>query len=100
MNGYDVLSQAYRKAADEGKITKEQADKNCRIFDFLATCDRDDICLLFDSGAFNGIYNAYTNAVTDGLTAAGRINDIQALAFKTDAALLLTQQKSGDIWKN
>lgn len=98
MNGYEVLSQAYRKAEGEGKITKEQADKNCRIFDFLATCDQEDIFLLFDSGAFNGIYNAYIKAIADKLTADGTINDIQALAFRSDASILLTQQKSGDLF--
>ena len=33
MNGYKLMADSYRKAAEEKKITQEQADKECRIFD-------------------------------------------------------------------
>ena len=59
MNGFKIMADSYRKLADEGKITKEQAEKDCKAFDFLSSCDQDDINNLFDSGAFNEIAKSY-----------------------------------------
>ena len=41
------------------KIDKETADKEIRVYDFLATCDSDDLCRMVDSSAFNDIIRAY-----------------------------------------
>lgn len=43
----------------QGRIEKETADKEIRIYDFLATCDSDDLCRMVDSSAFNDIIRAY-----------------------------------------
>jgi len=59
MNGYTLMAESYKKAVEKGKIEKEVADKEIRIYDFLATCDEDDMCRLVDSGAFNDIIKAY-----------------------------------------
>lgn len=59
MNGYTLMAESYKKLVETGKIEKEVADKEIRIYDFLATCDSDDICRLADSGAFNDIIKAY-----------------------------------------
>lgn len=42
-----------------GEIDKETADKEIRIYDFLATCDTEDICRMVDSSAFNDIIRAF-----------------------------------------
>ena len=44
MNGYKIMADSYRKLAENGEIDKDLAEKECRIFDFLAACDNDDIC--------------------------------------------------------
>ena len=44
------------------KVKKDIAEKEARVLDFLATCDSDDICSLFNSGAFNDIFKGYLNA--------------------------------------
>ena len=62
MNGFQVMADSYRKAAEDGRISKEQAEKDCRIFDFLASCDQDDIYRLFDSSAFNEIAKSYMHS--------------------------------------
>jgi len=67
MNGYKLTADSYRKAAKEGKITQEQADKDCRIFDFLAECDEGDFYRLFDSTAFNSIFKGYVQKIIDEL---------------------------------
>lgn len=59
MNGYKLMSESYRKLMNEGKIDKETAEKEIRIFDFLATCDTDDFCRMVDSSAFNDIIRAF-----------------------------------------
>lgn len=38
MNGFALMADSYRKAADQGEIDKAQAEAKIRIFDFLATC--------------------------------------------------------------
>lgn len=59
MNGYELMSESYKKMLNEGRINKETADRKIRIYDFLAACDNDDLCYMIDSGAFNDIVRAY-----------------------------------------
>ena len=59
MNGYEIMADSYRQLMKQGRIEKETADKEIRIYDFLATCDSDDLCRMVDSSAFNDIIRAY-----------------------------------------
>ena len=99
MNGYHIMSESYKKAAEQGKISKEQADKDCRIFDFLATCDQDDICKLFDSSAFNEIAKSYMRLAVRELTEEGTIDEEQARAVRNRYSLLLDEKKASEVIK-
>lgn len=59
MNGYEMMAESYRQLVKHGEIDKETADKEIRIYDFLATCDTEDICRMVDSSAFNDIIRAF-----------------------------------------
>ena len=59
MNGYEIMADSYRQMVKQGRIDKETADKEIRIYDFLSTCDTEDICRMVDSSAFNDIIRAY-----------------------------------------
>ena len=59
MNGYTMMADSYRNLMKLGKIDKETADKEIRIYEFLATCDIDDFCRMVDSSAFNDIIRAF-----------------------------------------
>lgn len=59
MNGYEMMVDSYRQLVKQGKIDKETADREIRVYDFLATCDSDDLCRMVDSSAFNDIIRAY-----------------------------------------
>ena len=59
MNGYEMMADSYRQLVKQGKIDKETADREIRVYDFLATCDGDDLCRMVDSSAFNDIIRAY-----------------------------------------
>lgn len=59
MNGFTMMSDSYKKLMEQGKITKEIAEKEIRIYDFLATCTADDFCRMIDSSAFNEIIRAF-----------------------------------------
>lgn len=59
MNGYEMTADSYRQLVKQGKIDKETADREIRVYDFLATCDSDDLCRMVDSSAFNDIIRAY-----------------------------------------
>lgn len=43
MNGFLVMAESYKKLMEHGKIEKEMAEKEMRIYEFLATCDSDDL---------------------------------------------------------
>ena len=97
MNGYEMMSQTYRKAAEEGKITKEQADADCRIFDFLATCSDEDICRLFDSSAFNEIAKSYLRLAVTELVGEGKITEDQGQAVRNRFSLLFDEKKAEEV---
>lgn len=59
MNDYKLMADSYRKLLNQRKIDKETAEKEIRIYDFLSTCDSDDICRMVNSSAFNDIIKAY-----------------------------------------
>lgn len=59
MNGFSATADGYRELMKRGRIDKETAEKEIRVYDFLATCDRDDLCRMVDSSAFNDIIRAY-----------------------------------------
>lgn len=59
MNGYEMMADSYRQLVKQGKIDKETADREIHVYDFLATCDSDDLCRMVDSSAFNDIIRAY-----------------------------------------
>ncbi len=67
MNGYKIMSESYMKAANTGTISREEAEKKIRVFDFLAACDNDDIYTLFNSSAFNEIVKAYVSRIADDM---------------------------------
>ena len=59
MNGYEMMADSYRKLVEDGELDKEVADKEIRIYEFLTTCDTEDICRMVDSSAFNDIIRAF-----------------------------------------
>ncbi len=67
MNDYKIMSESYMKAADTGTISRKEAEKKIRVFDFLAACDYEDIYTLFDCGAFNEIVKAYVNRIANDM---------------------------------
>lgn len=77
MNGFEIQSQAYRKAAEQGQIEKDFAEKSCRVFDFLAGCDQEDIYSLFDSSVFNDIATGYLDKALSELISEGVIDEKQ-----------------------
>ena len=97
MNGYEIMSNSYKKAAEEGKISKEAAEKECRIFDFLATCDEDDIYKLFNSSAFNEIVKSYVRIAVRELVSEKTITEDQAKAVRNRISLLFDEKMAKDV---
>ncbi len=61
MDGYLILAESYRTLVKQGKIDSATADKYIRVYEFLAACDKDDICILADSSSFNDIIRGYVS---------------------------------------
>ncbi len=59
MNGFTIMADSYKMLMEQGKLDKEEAERNIRIYEFLATCDTDDFCRMVDSSAFNDIIRAF-----------------------------------------
>lgn len=99
MNGYKLMAESYRKAAEEGKISKEEAAKDCRIFDFLASCDQEDIFRLFDSSAFNEIAKSYLRIAVKELIEEEEIEEEQGRAVRNRFSLLFSEKKASEVWE-
>ena len=89
-----MLADSYRKAANEGKITPEQAEKKCKVFDFLATCNEDDFYHLFDSSVFNEIMLSYVCKAVDNIS---NLTDEQRVAVKNEVNMLLSECNAREI---
>lgn len=97
MNGFNLLSDSYRKAAERGEISQEQAQNDCRLFDFLATCSENDFYTLFDSSAFNEIAKGYMRAAVKELVTEGTLTEEQGQAVKNRFSLLFDEKKSSEV---
>lgn len=97
MNGFTLLADAQRKAVEKGLISKEESDKKCRVYDFLATCDQEDFCNLFDSSAFNEIAKSYLRIAVRELTDEGTIDEEQAQAVRNRYSLLFSEKQAHEV---
>ena len=96
MNGYTLMAESYKKLMNEGKIDREQAEKNIRIYEFLGTCDTEDFCIMVDSAAFNDIIKSflYMAVSTAGLDEDSR-NQVQS-----QLRWILDEKSSSEVLKN
>lgn len=94
MNGFQMLADSYRKAAIEGKVEQEYADKECKVLDFLATCDDDDFYHLFDSSAFNEIMMSYVRRAVNNVS---DLTDEQRIAVRNEVNMLLSECTAKEI---
>ena len=97
MNGFALVSDSQRKAAESGMISREEADKKCRVYDFLAACDKEDLYILFDSSAFNEIAKAYLRQAVEELTAEGKITEEQGRSVRNRVSVLFDESPSKPI---
>ena len=99
MNGYKLLSESYKKAAEEGNISKEEAAKHTRVYDFLASCDLDDIFILYDSSAFNEIAKSYMRLAVRELVEEGTIEEEQGRAIRNRFSLLFDEKTAKEVYE-
>ena len=90
MNGFEVMAEAFRKTGDE---------KKARIHAFLASCDEEDIEILFDSSAFNDIAKSYLRLALKELEDEGEIEDETAAAVRRRFSLLFSEMSAADVRK-
>lgn len=99
MNGYKLLSESYKKAAEEGKISKEEAAKHSRVYEFLASCDLDDLFILYDSSAFNEIAKSYIRIAARELIEEGAIDEEQGRAIRNRFSLLFDEKTANEVYE-
>ena len=97
MNGFMILADAQRKAADRGMVTAEEAEKKCRVYDFLARCDEEDFYNMFDSSAFNEIAKSYMRLAVKELVSEGTIDEDQGKAVRNRFSLLFDEKQSQEV---
>ena len=97
MNGYEVMAKTYRKLSERGEISKEEAEKKCKVYDFLASCDEEDIYNLFDSSAFNEIAKEYMRLAVKELVSEGKIDEDQGKAVRNRFSLLFDEKQSKEV---
>ena len=99
MNGFKMLGDSYRKALSQGEISREEAEKKCRIYDFLATCDQEDFYNLFDSSAFNEISKSYVRLAVKELVSEGTLDEDQGKAVRNRFSLLFDEKQSKEVFE-
>ncbi len=97
LNGFEVMADTYRKLASEGTISQEEAEKKCKVFDFLSSCDDEDICNLFDSSAFNEIVKSYMRLTVKELVSEGELDGNQGRAVQNRFSLLFDEKKAKEV---
>lgn len=75
MNGYKMIADDYRKMIKDGVVAKEEVEKEIRIYEFLATCDIDDFCIMVDSSAFNDIIRAFLKLVLNNVNIDEKVRE-------------------------
>ena len=96
MNGYIMMAESYKKLMNEGKIDKKTAEKEIRIYEFLATCDGDDLCRMVDSSAFNDIIRAFLKMAVES---AG-IGHHESEAVLDQLWWIFDEKSAKDVWHN
>ena len=89
LNGFSMFAEQYRKMAAEGKISQEEADRHCRNYDYLATCDEEDFNILFGGQCFNEIAKGYLQIAVSELVGEGKISKDQGSEVRSRFAELL-----------
>lgn len=61
MNGYQMQADALRQylAKKPNEPNKEFLERKIKVFDLLAKCTQEDICEMYNTGAFNEITEEY-----------------------------------------
>lgn len=66
MNGYKAIAEQYKELLKQEKIDEQTANKEIRVYDFLAECEQADFYRMVDSGAFNDVVKAYVGKALQG----------------------------------
>ena len=97
MNGYQLMAESYRKAYEENKVFKEEAERKIKVFEFLANCDEEDICNLFDSTAFNDIAVSYLRLAVSELINENVIDEEQGRKIRNRYRLLFDEKRAYEV---
>ena len=97
MTGFTLEADSYRKAAEQGKLGKEEAEQFCRIYDFLGACSEDDFYKLFDSSAFNEIVMCYVRRAVRELVDEEVLDDEQARRVRNRVSLLFDEMQAKEV---
>ncbi len=100
MNGFTMTADTYKKLMEQGKINKETAEKEIRIYEFLGSCSEDDFYSLFDSSAFNEIAKSYMRLAVRELLEEGTLDEEQGRAVRNRFALLFDEKRAKEVLVN
>lgn len=87
MSGYRLMIESYKSLVGRGVFTQEEADKKIRLYEFLESCDDEDIKELFDTSAFNEIAKGYLRKALDVCISDGAIDEGQASRIRNEYRL-------------
>lgn len=86
MKTYEIVLRNYEQLIEQGKVKREEIQRELVVYDFLSKCSEDDLCIMVDSGAFDEFIKSYClqalcNAELD-LTTSGKL--MRELHFALD----------------
>ena len=96
MNGYKTMADSYRKLLENSNnypdLDKEATEKRIKVYDFLATCDKEMKLELFNSTAFNDVVKGYVSMAVDNL----ELGDDTKKDFLREIKYLFDTVKAGE----
>ena len=102
MNGYNLMATMYREdlKSEDAELVKV-AEKKIKVYEFLATCDKDDLCNLIDSSAFNDFIKGYIECFLKNSSLDSEAKELALLELRSfkikEAKSILKSYMSDDI---
>jgi len=99
LNGFEITAQGYRKLAQEGKISRQEAGSMAFIYDSLGSIAEmpEGVNTIADSTIVNEIFKGYVRKAVNTLVNAGTLDEEQGQAVKNEFSYLLDTVTADEI---
>ena len=99
MTFYNTMAADIRQVAKNYRKKADTIEKRARVYDFISTCDKEDVFTLFDSSVFNVIAQTYLRLAVKRLQETGTISTEAGQAIDDEYTKLLDDKDSKRVFR-